>query len=218
MYQHAGNQGKAYPHFFSFCSRLCSHAGGGLHSVAPVPLGVRGGLLRPQGCPHGGRHLRQHPHSRHLHGGEVFHKKRTSKIFDFPSQISLHLFFFSCPRYLAICHPLLFSSHSKVLRACCVILGIWAFGITYSLPWIGPNKVAITNYYVNQNPHQLVSRLFQVNFLVHPETSVPIPESAWCAIPFQNESESKIPLLMMLITTILFFVLPLVLVTTLYCR
>ncbi len=58
----------------------------------------------------------------------------------------------------------------------------------------------------------------KVNHLVHPLTSEPISESAWCAIPFQDMSKAKIPLIMMIVTTVLFFVVPLVIVTTLYCR
>ncbi len=69
------------------------------------------------------------------------------------------------------------------------------------------------------NRFAMVSDLpFQVNHLTHPLTNETIPQSAWCAIPFQDMSQAKVPLIMMIATTALFFVLPLVLVTTLYCR
>ncbi len=61
--------------------------------------------------------------------------------------------------------------------------------------------------------------LFQVNYLIHPLSNKTIPESAWCAIPFEyKDAKVKIPFIMMIVTTVLFFVLPLVLVTTLYFR
>ena len=46
-------------------------------------------------------------------------------------------------RYLAICHPLFLSSHSKSARAFCVIGLIWTFGISYSIPWVIPTKVTV---------------------------------------------------------------------------
>ncbi|TRY79836.1 hypothetical protein TCAL_10918 [Tigriopus californicus] len=104
---------------------------------------------------------------------------------------------FTVERYLAICHPLLLATHSKAHRAFCIILGIWTFGIAYSIPWIIPTKV---------------------NYLTHPQSGASIPESAWCAIPFQDMSKAKIPLIMMIVTTLLFFVMPFIVVTTLYCR
>ena len=59
---------------------------------------------------------------------------------------------------------------------------------------------------------------FQVNHLVHPTAKTLIAESAWCAIPFQDMSEAKVPLIMMIVTTVLFFVIPLIVVATLYCK
>ena len=58
----------------------------------------------------------------------------------------------------------------------------------------------------------------KVNYLLHPGTGDRLPESAWCAIPFQDMEQAKIPLIMMIATTAIFFVVPLVLVATLYCR
>ena len=54
--------------------------------------------------------------------------------------------------------------------------------------------------------------------MVHPTAKTLIAESAWCAIPFQDMSEAKVPLIMMIVTTVLFFVIPLLVVATLYCK
>ena len=58
--------------------------------------------------------------------------------------------------------------------------------------------------------------IFQVNYLTNEYTNEEMSESAWCAVPW-NEN-AKAPLYLMISSTVVAFVVPFSLVTVLYYR
>ena len=60
----------------------------------------------------------------------------------------------------------------------------------------------------------LMLPLIQVNYLEY--NNVELKESAWCTIPFNEESNG--PLYMMLGSTIIYFFAPIIIVTLLYSK
>lgn len=103
---------------------------------------------------------------------------------------------FTVERYLAICRPLAMPRrHSKMTRAVWALLAIWVASVTFSLPWLFYNKV---NYLTNKYTNQVLE------------------ESAWCAVPW-NEN-ARTPLYLMITSTVVAFIIPFTLVTVLYYR
>ena len=62
----------------------------------------------------------------------------------------------------------------------------------------------------------LILCIFQVNYLTNEYTKKEMPESAWCAVPW-NEN-AKAPLYLMISSTFVAFVIPFSLVMVLYFR
>lgn len=100
---------------------------------------------------------------------------------------------FTCERYLAICHPLSPLSRSSTGKAKKIISWIWLVSFLSALPW---------------------ALFTKVNYLVFNDRIV--EESAWCSIPFNEEPSGS--LYMMLGSTIIYFIVPMVVVTMLYTR
>ena len=63
---------------------------------------------------------------------------------------------------------------------------------------------------------QFFISIFQVNYLTNEYTKKEMPESAWCAVPW-NEN-AKAPLYLMISSTFVAFVIPFSLVMVLYFR
>ena len=96
-------------------------------------------------------------------------------------------------RYLAICHPLQPIARSDMGEARQIIAFIWFISFISASPW---------------------SFFTKVNYLTYEEEV--LEESAWCSIPFNEETPGS--LYMMLCSTILYFFVPMMLVTMLYTR
>ena len=96
-------------------------------------------------------------------------------------------------RYFAICHPLSPLSRSSTGKAKRIIAWIWLVSFLSALPW---------------------ALFTKVNYLTY-EGRV-LEETTWCSIPF-NEETSGI-LYIMLGSTILYFFIPLIIVTFLYLQ
>ena len=97
------------------------------------------------------------------------------------------------PRYLAICRPLSPLSKSSPAKAKKAIGMIWLISILSASPWAFFTKVNYLSY--------------KGRILV---------ESAWCSIPFNEESSGS--LYMMMTSTLVYFFAPLITVTVLYIR
>ena len=98
-----------------------------------------------------------------------------------------------CIRYLAICHPLNTLARSDMTQARKIIVAIWSISFISASPW---------------------ALFTKVNYLTYEEDI--LEESSWCSIPFTEETDGS--LYMMLCSTILYFFLPLVVVAALYTR
>ena len=96
-------------------------------------------------------------------------------------------------RYLAICRPLSPLARSSTVEAKKVICCILIISSCSAAPWATFTKVN----YLTYNGHTL-------------------EDSAWCSIPFNEESTES--LYMMLGSTILYFFIPMLVVTLLYTR
>lgn len=97
---------------------------------------------------------------------------------------------------MAICRPLTVPRRlSKMARAGWALVAIWISSVLFSLPWLYYNKV---------------------NYLTNEYTQKEMPESAWCAVPWNEDS--KAPLYLMISSTFVAFVIPFTLVTVLYFR
>ena len=96
-------------------------------------------------------------------------------------------------RYLAICHPLSPLSRSSTGKAKKIIAWIWLISFMSAFPW---------------------ALFTKVNYLVYKGKIV--EESAWCSIPFNEETTGS--LYMMLGSTVIYFFVPMVVVTLLYTR
>ena len=96
-------------------------------------------------------------------------------------------------RYLAICRPLSPLARSSTVQAKKVICCIWVISCCSAAPWAAFTKVNYLTY--------------------HGRT---LEESAWCSIPFNEETSGS--LYMMLGSTVLYFFIPMVVVTLLYTR
>jgi hypothetical protein len=57
---------------------------------------------------------------------------------------------------------------------------------------------------------------FQVNYLTNEFTQEVLEESAWCAVPWNEDSRT--PLYLMIASTVVAFIIPFSLVTVLYYR
>ena len=60
--------------------------------------------------------------------------------------------------------------------------------------------------------------MLKVNYLTHEKSGDLITESAWCAIPWNEEEESKTPLYFMIVSTFAAFIFPFTLVIVLYFK
>ena len=96
-------------------------------------------------------------------------------------------------RYLAICRPLSPLARSSTVQARKVICCIWIISSFSAAPWAFFTKV---------------------NYLEYDGTI--LEESAWCSIPFNEETTGS--LYMMLGSTVIYFFVPMVVVTLLYTR
>jgi neuromedin U receptor 1 len=94
---------------------------------------------------------------------------------------------------LAICHPLSPLSRSSTGKAKKIIAWIWLISFMSALPW---------------------ALFTKVNYLVY--NGKIVEESAWCSIPFNEETTGS--LYMMLASTVIYFFVPMVVVTLLYTR
>ena len=96
-------------------------------------------------------------------------------------------------RYLAICRPLSPLSRSSTGKAKKVVGVIWLVSFLSASPW---------------------ALFTKVNYLEYDGTI--LEESAWCSIPFNEETSGS--LYIMLGSTLVYFFAPLVIVTALYSR
>ena len=96
-------------------------------------------------------------------------------------------------RYMAICHPLSPLSRSSAGQAKKIIAWIWLISFMSAFPW---------------------ALFTKVNYLVY--NGKIVEESAWCSIPFNEETTGS--LYMMLGSTVIYFFVPMVVVTLLYTR
>ena len=96
-------------------------------------------------------------------------------------------------RYLAICRPLSPHSRSSTGKAKKMIIFIWLFSFTTACPWAFFTKVNSLKY---------KDRILM--------------ESAWCSIPFTEETSGS--LYMMMCSTLVYFFFPFFIVTALYSR
>jgi len=101
---------------------------------------------------------------------------------------------FTTERYIAICHPMRTQTKSKFARAIRVIGFIWLLSFVAAIPWGIYAKVN----FVRNNRNETIA------------------ESAWCGPPF-NEPDMSWEALV-IASTVLFFVLPNILLFTLYLR
>ncbi|XP_035705429.1 pyrokinin-1 receptor-like isoform X2 [Folsomia candida] len=101
---------------------------------------------------------------------------------------------FTAERYNAICNPMKTQTKSKFSRATRVICLIWIISIASALPW---------GYYT------------KVNYVLDPHNNTML-ESAWCGVPFDKPDLSC--QILMLLSTMLFFVAPMTLILILYLR
>ncbi|GIY64902.1 neuropeptides capa receptor [Caerostris darwini] len=101
---------------------------------------------------------------------------------------------FSCDHYYAVCHPLHHKTQSKIKRAFRNIAIIWLISFMAAAPYGYFTKV---NYIILEDGEELM-------------------ESAWCGFPFNDPNKHWETL--MLCSTVLFFVVPMVLMTVLYSR
>ncbi len=76
------------------------------------------------------------------------------------------------------------------------------------------NQIITTKFYDFDSSINLMLPLIQVNYLEY--NNVELKESAWCTIPFNEESNG--PLYMMLGSTIIYFFAPIIIVTLLYSK
>ena len=100
---------------------------------------------------------------------------------------------FTCERYLAICQPLSPLSRSSLGGAKKMILLIWSVSLGSAAPW---------------------SLFTKVNYLEYNGTV--LTQSAWCSIPFNEETSGS--LYIMLGSTTIYFFTPLCVVSLLYYR
>ena len=96
-------------------------------------------------------------------------------------------------RYMAICHPLSPLSRSSAGQAKKIIAWIWLISFMSAFPWALFTKVNYLHY-----------------------NGKIVEESAWCSIPFNEETTGS--LYMMLGSTVIYFFVPMVVVTLLYTR
>ena len=96
-------------------------------------------------------------------------------------------------RYLAICRPLAPLARSTTGQAKKVIFLIWILSFASAAPW---------------------TFLTKVNYLTYNDQL--LEESAWCSIPFTEEE--SISLYMMMLCTLIYYLIPLIIVATLYTR
>lgn len=101
---------------------------------------------------------------------------------------------FSFERYLAICRPLSPLSRSTMGKAKKIILLIWIISFLSAFPW---------------------ALFTKVNRLVYTD-GTELEQSAWCSIPFNEESHGS--LYMMMGSTMIYFFAPMVIVTLLYSK
>ena len=76
------------------------------------------------------------------------------------------------------------------------------------------NQIITTQFYDFDSSIDVMLPLIQVNYLEY--NNVELKESAWCTIPFNEESNG--PLYMMLGSTIIYFFAPIIIVTLLYSK
>ncbi|GIY70023.1 neuropeptides capa receptor [Caerostris extrusa] len=134
---------------------------------------------------------------------------------------------FSCDQYYAVCHPLHHKTQSKIKRAFRNIAIIWLISFMAAAPYGYFTKVNyITlegsiklkrgrcNKEETQKTYRKRSKTKKDNGKL--EDGEELMESAWCGFPFNDPNKHWETL--MLCSTILFFVVPMVLMTVLYSR
>lgn len=99
---------------------------------------------------------------------------------------------FSIERYIAICYPLKAHKFADLKRSIKIIIGIWILAFCFALPYPIHTR---TFYYVQDS------------------TGSPIPDSLQCNIPIEWVDRMKV---VFEISTILFFVFPMTVITVLY--
>ncbi|XP_064618343.1 LOW QUALITY PROTEIN: pyrokinin-1 receptor-like [Liolophura sinensis] len=100
---------------------------------------------------------------------------------------------FTIERYIAICHPLLAHKMADTRRAIKIIICVWVNRILFALPYPIHTR---TSYYVS-----------------HPVTGEPVKDSLTCTIPLKWRQDMTV---MFQISSFLFFVTPMAIITVLY--
>lgn len=100
---------------------------------------------------------------------------------------------FTIERYVAICHPLLAHKMADTSRAIKIIICVWLTAFCFALPYPIHTR---TVYYVT-----------------HPVTQEPLKDSLSCTIPQKWRQDMTI---MFQISSFLFFVTPMAIITVLY--
>ena len=98
-------------------------------------------------------------------------------------------------------------------RAAWALSAIWIASVSFSLPWIYYNKVSPQ---VDHSIPIIPSLYPKVNYLTNEYTNQVMENSAWCAVPW-NEN-AKTPFYLMISSTVVAFIIPFSLVTILYYR
>ncbi|KAG1674192.1 Neuropeptides capa receptor [Nymphon striatum] len=101
---------------------------------------------------------------------------------------------FTLERYVAICHPIHNKTKSKFSRATKVIIVIWAISILTSFPY---------------------GKFIQINHLRDPNGNL-IEKSKWCGFPYNDPQKHWESLI--IASTLLFFVIPMSIISILYFR
>ena len=96
-------------------------------------------------------------------------------------------------RYLAICRPFSPRARSSPRKAKTIIVRIWIISFLSACPW---------------------ARYTKVNYLIY--DGVELEESSWCSIPFNEENIGS--LYLMLASTLVYFLVPMITVSVLYIR
>ncbi|CAM1318291.1 NMUR1 (predicted) [Pycnogonum litorale] len=101
---------------------------------------------------------------------------------------------FTLERYVAICHPIHTKTKSKFSRAIKVIVIVWIISLVSAMPY---------------------GIFIQINYLTDPN-GVIIEKSRWCGVPYDHPDKQWE--ILMVVSTFLFFVVPMTIITFLYVR
>ena len=73
-------------------------------------------------------------------------------------------------------------------------------------------------YYSTKITKRNFTFLFQVNYLTNEYTHKVMPDSAWCAVPWNEHVNATTPFYLMISSTVVAFIIPFSLVTVLYYK